>query len=76
MVEVNVAAYGNALKTATNTTPSGLYDTNANDKLGGGKGLRQYYRWGLYSECKLDVGWKKKRGRSNYLVLQRRCFDS
>jgi hypothetical protein len=51
MVEVNIAAYGNALKTATNTTPSGLYDTEPKAKMGTGDGLRQYYRWGMYSEC-------------------------
>lgn len=44
--------YGAAVKSA-NKKSDGLYDTT-NDKkkspLGGSKGLRQYYRYGLYSE--------------------------
>lgn len=48
--EVNVAAFGNAIQSASKKTPSGLYYTK-NDKLGEGDGLRQYYRYGLYNAC-------------------------
>ncbi|KAL7420752.1 hypothetical protein Q5752_004704 [Cryptotrichosporon argae] len=51
MVEVNVAAYGAGLEGATNKTVSGLYDTSTTDALGTSKGLRQYYRYGLYNAC-------------------------
>jgi hypothetical protein len=47
--EINVEAYGAAFVGATGTTPS-MYDTSTTDLMGTGKGLRQYYRWGLYSE--------------------------
>ncbi|WRT67939.1 uncharacterized protein IL334_004913 [Kwoniella shivajii] len=50
MMEVNVAAYGNGYQGATNKSASGLYDSK-NDKLGSEKGLRQYYRYGLYNAC-------------------------
>jgi len=42
-------SYGNAVKSVTGKNPAGLYDST-NSKLGQGKGLRQYYRFGLYSE--------------------------
>ncbi|ORY30543.1 actin cortical patch SUR7/pH-response regulator pali [Naematelia encephala] len=50
MVEVNVEAYGNALKNVSKTTPGGLYDTK-NDYLGKEYGIRQFYRYGLYNAC-------------------------
>ncbi|OCF46004.1 claudin family protein [Kwoniella heveanensis CBS 569] len=50
MAEVNVAAYGNGYAGGTNKSAAGLYDTK-NDKLGTAKGLRQYYRYGLYNAC-------------------------
>ncbi|WVQ96490.1 hypothetical protein IAU59_003595 [Kwoniella sp. CBS 9459] len=50
MAEVNVAGYGNGYVGATNKSAEGLYNTK-NDKLGSGKGLRQYYRYGLYNAC-------------------------
>ncbi|GFZ44993.1 hypothetical protein JCM24511_02719 [Saitozyma sp. JCM 24511] len=48
--EINVEAYGAAFVGATGTTPS-MYDTSTTDLMGTGKGLRQYYRWGLYNSC-------------------------
>ena len=42
--------YGAGLQGATNTSAGGLYDSAASDKLGISKGLRQYYRYGIYSE--------------------------
>ncbi|WWC88550.1 uncharacterized protein L201_003461 [Kwoniella dendrophila CBS 6074] len=50
MMEVNVASLGNGYQGAKNESAGGLYDSK-NDKLGGGKGLRQYYRYGLYNAC-------------------------
>ncbi|WVQ65585.1 uncharacterized protein L199_003763 [Kwoniella botswanensis] len=49
-MEVNVAAYGNGYQGANNKSASGLYDSK-NDALGSGKGLRQYYRYGIYNAC-------------------------
>jgi hypothetical protein len=51
MAQVDVAAYGNALQTATKTAVGGLYDTKPSDPLGKFLGLRQQYRWGLYDAC-------------------------
>ncbi|AAW47100.2 hypothetical protein CNN01480 [Cryptococcus deneoformans JEC21] len=51
MAEVNVAAYGNGFQGGTNTSASGLYDTNNTDHMGAFKGLRQYYRYGMYNAC-------------------------
>jgi len=48
--EVNVEAYGNAYLTSQKATPTGLYNAK-NDNLGGGKGMRQYYRYGMYGAC-------------------------
>lgn len=50
-VELNVQAYGAGLQGGTGSGVGGLYDTNNNDKLGSGKGLRQYYRWDMYGAC-------------------------
>ncbi|KAK8858742.1 hypothetical protein IAR55_002971 [Kwoniella newhampshirensis] len=50
MAEVNVAAYGNGYQGAKTVSAAGLYDTK-NEKMGTGKGLRQYYRYGLYKGC-------------------------
>ncbi|WVQ85068.1 hypothetical protein IAT38_007232 [Cryptococcus sp. DSM 104549] len=50
MAEVNVAAYGNGLQGGTNKSASGLYDSK-NDDMGTFKGLRQYYRYGMYNAC-------------------------
>ncbi|WWD18637.1 hypothetical protein CI109_103090 [Kwoniella shandongensis] len=50
MAEVNVAAFGNGFEGATKTSAGGLYNTK-NEKMGYGKGLRQYYRYGLYNAC-------------------------
>lgn len=50
MAQIDLQAYGNAFQTATKTSAGGLYDTK-NDKLGSGKGLRQFYRYGLYNAC-------------------------
>ncbi|EIW67660.1 claudin family protein [Tremella mesenterica] len=50
MAQINVAAYGNAYQGGTGDSAGGLYDTK-NDALGTGKGLRQYYRYGLYNAC-------------------------
>ncbi|WVW84850.1 hypothetical protein I302_106885 [Kwoniella bestiolae CBS 10118] len=49
-MEVNVAAYGNGYQGANNKSAAGLYDSK-NEKLGTGKGLRQYYRYGIYKAC-------------------------
>lgn len=50
-VELNVAAYGAGLQGGTGSSVGGLYDTSNKDKLGSGKGLRQYYRWDMYGAC-------------------------
>ncbi|WVO18075.1 hypothetical protein L204_105774 [Cryptococcus depauperatus] len=50
MAEVNVAAYGSGFQGDTNTSASGLYNTK-NEKMGQFKGLRQYYRYGMYNAC-------------------------
>lgn len=46
--QVDVASYGAGLAGATKKTVGGLYDTK-NIAMGTSKGLRQYYRYGLYS---------------------------
>ncbi|KAK4685132.1 hypothetical protein P7C73_g5031, partial [Tremellales sp. Uapishka_1] len=56
MVEVNVAAYGNAYVGVKNGTAAGLYDSSTKDKMGTEKGLRQYYRYGLYNSCGYQKG--------------------
>jgi hypothetical protein len=47
--------YGAAYVGSTNKSAS-LYDTSATDLMGTSKGLRQYYRWGLYSESSTALG--------------------
>lgn len=48
-------SYGNAVKNVTKgVDPKGLYDTSST-QLGQSKGLRQNYRWGLYSESLIDL---------------------
>ncbi|EJD04269.1 uncharacterized protein FOMMEDRAFT_140274 [Fomitiporia mediterranea MF3/22] len=51
MVNVNMSAYGDALQSATGDPVEGLYATNATAPLGQGQGLRQLYKFGLYSFC-------------------------
>ena len=46
---IRIIRYGAGLQGATGQSAGGLYDT-ANDALGKKKGLRQYYRYGMYSE--------------------------
>ena len=47
--QVNTAPYGAALVAKTKSSADGLYDTK-NEALGKGLGLRQNYRFGIYSE--------------------------
>ncbi|KAJ9106371.1 hypothetical protein QFC21_001517 [Naganishia friedmannii] len=51
MIQVDMAAYGAGLSSATNTSVGGLYDTKADDKLGTKLGLRQTYRWNYLGAC-------------------------
>lgn len=51
MAQVDVAAYGAGLQSATNTSVGGLYMTNATSPLGQATGLRQQYRWALLGSC-------------------------
>lgn len=50
-VQLDVSSYGNAFESATALSAGGLYDTAAHDPMGESKGLRQYYRYGIYKGC-------------------------
>jgi hypothetical protein len=52
MVQVDVSGFGNAIQ-AANKKSNNLYWTQ-NTPLGDSKGLRQYYRYGLYSACSAE----------------------
>lgn len=51
MVTLNVSGYGAALNQAFQDPIQSLYMSNASSSLGQGQGLRQIYRFGLYSYC-------------------------
>ncbi|KZV92111.1 hypothetical protein EXIGLDRAFT_82609 [Exidia glandulosa HHB12029] len=51
MVSVDVSGYGLGLESATGDQTPGLYNTTADAPLGERLGLRQTYKWGLYSYC-------------------------
>jgi len=51
MAKMNVSGYGNALQTALLVPIAGLYTSNASTPLESGAGLRQIYKFGLYSHC-------------------------
>jgi len=51
MAQVNVSGYGNALYTAFSDPILGLYTNNASAPLNVRAGLRQLYKFGLYSHC-------------------------
>jgi len=51
MAKVNVSGYGNALYAAFSDPILGLYTNNATAPLNVRAGLRQLYRFGLYSHC-------------------------
>ncbi|KAL5518674.1 hypothetical protein ACEPAH_357 [Sanghuangporus vaninii] len=54
MINVNMSRYGDALASATGDPVDGLYansSTNATVPLAQGVGLRQMYKFGLYSYC-------------------------
>lgn len=57
-VDVNVEAYGSTWFQSTNISADGMYNTDTNIPLGSGKGLSQYYRWGVYNAC----GYQKNGG--------------
>lgn len=49
MIGFDPFSYGNGFQGGTNTSASGMYDTSTTDLMGTFKGLRQYYRFGMYS---------------------------
>lgn len=49
MMGFDLFSYGNGFQGGTNTSASGMYDTSTTDLMGTFKGLRQYYRFGMYS---------------------------
>lgn len=51
MVKVNVSGYGDALYAAFSDPILGLYTNNASAPLNVRAGLRQLYKFGLYSHC-------------------------
>ncbi|TFK93557.1 carbohydrate-binding module family 43 protein [Polyporus arcularius HHB13444] len=51
MVQVNVSGYGQGLAVALGDPIEGLYTDNASAPLEDGQGLRQLYKFGLYSHC-------------------------
>jgi len=51
MAKVNVSGYGNALYAAFSDPILGLYTNNASAPLNVRAGLRQVYKFGLYSHC-------------------------
>lgn len=51
MVEVNMSTYGASLQSAIFNPIMGLYTSNASAPLQAGLGLRQFYKFGLYSYC-------------------------
>jgi len=51
MAKLNVSGYGESLHRAFFDPIEGLYTSNASTPLGAGAGLRQFYRFGLYSHC-------------------------
>lgn len=56
MAALNVSGYGNALFQAFQDPIQGLYTDNASLPLGQGLGLRQEYKFGLYSYCAYVTG--------------------
>ncbi|BEI81492.1 hypothetical protein CcaverHIS002_0206520 [Cutaneotrichosporon cavernicola] len=63
MVQVDVSGFGNAVQSA-NKKSNNLYWTQ-NTPLGQSKGLRQYYRYGLYNAC----GYQKSGGVCNATTI-------
>ncbi|CAK9784599.1 hypothetical protein CC85DRAFT_282973 [Cutaneotrichosporon oleaginosum] len=63
MVQVDVSGFGNALQSA-NKQSNNLYWTQ-NTPMGDSKGLRQYYRYGLYNAC----GYQKSGGVCNSTIF-------
>ncbi|KAI0757284.1 Glucanosyltransferase-domain-containing protein [Daedaleopsis nitida] len=51
MVQVNVSGYGQGLEVALGDPISGLYTDNASAPLEDMQGIRQMYKFGLYSHC-------------------------
>ncbi|KAH7104728.1 actin cortical patch SUR7/pH-response regulator pali [Auriculariales sp. MPI-PUGE-AT-0066] len=51
LVKIDVSAYGLGLEAATGDPTPGLYNTTEGAPLGQLLGLRQVYKWGLYSNC-------------------------
>ncbi|KAF9650723.1 hypothetical protein BDM02DRAFT_3092710 [Thelephora ganbajun] len=51
MAQVNVSGYGDALYAAFSDPILGLYTNNASAPLNARAGLRQLYKFGLYSHC-------------------------
>ncbi|KAJ7596716.1 actin cortical patch SUR7/pH-response regulator pali [Mycena floridula] len=51
LVQVDVSNYGTALETALFDPTVGLYTSNPSAPLLVGAGLRQFYKFGLYSHC-------------------------
>jgi len=51
MAKVNVSAYGDAIHFAIIDPVFGLYTNNASAPLEAGAGLRQTYKFGIYSHC-------------------------
>jgi len=51
MAQVNVSAYGDAIHSAIIDPVFGLYTNNASAPLQDGAGLRQTYKFGIYSHC-------------------------
>lgn len=52
MAKVNVSTYGDAIHFATNPDPvAGLYTSNSSAPLEAAAGLRQIYKFGIYSHC-------------------------
>ncbi|KAI6045077.1 actin cortical patch SUR7/pH-response regulator pali [Pisolithus marmoratus] len=56
MATLNVSGYGNALNLAFKDPIQGLYTDDASLPLGQGLGLRQEYKFGLYSYCAYVAG--------------------
>ncbi|KAI0304755.1 hypothetical protein BC826DRAFT_902132 [Russula brevipes] len=51
MAKMNVSQYGQTLAQGLGDPITGLYTTNASAPLGTGAGIRQEYKFGLYSYC-------------------------
>ncbi|KAI6031982.1 actin cortical patch SUR7/pH-response regulator pali [Pisolithus microcarpus] len=69
MATLNVSGYGNALFQAFKDPIQGLYTDNASLPLGQGLGLRQEYKFGLYSYCAYVTG--SSGSCSNHTVASR-----